>query len=185
MRTWDITKAKFYSELMNWMTGFLGLNADEATEAEVHSAATAITGTIETMKTAAVEEAKEAVKTEMATVTASIQTLTDQVTALQTKADDAATKVTELTGQIETLQNDLKSKDAELATKEGAHAKRVAELSGEIAKLKTGAVAELEVKTETIPGGEAGDKGARRGNVVVVKNEALDNFFGRKSAPAN
>ena len=36
MKSWSATAAKFYSETMNGLAAFFGLNAEETTEAELH-----------------------------------------------------------------------------------------------------------------------------------------------------
>ena len=178
MRTWDISKAKFYSELMNWLVSFFSLDAASSTEAEVHSAATAVTATLEGLKSAAIEEAKSAVKAEMDTTTASLQQLAGEIAEMKKAAATAGEQVTALTAEIETLKGQLSTKEADMQKAAADHKKQVEALSTEIGVLKTGAKSELEVKTETLPALK--DKG-NAGRFQVVENKALDEFFGRRA----
>ena len=60
MKSWSATAAKFYSETMNGLAAFFGLNADETTEAELHQKLIEA-GTLENIKAAALNEANAAV----------------------------------------------------------------------------------------------------------------------------
>jgi len=176
MRTWDISKAKFYSELMNWMVSFLNLNPTDSTEAEVHSAATAITETLDSIKTKAVDEARDAVKEELSTMKTQMDGLSAQMKALNDKATQAEQSAATLTTEMDTLKQQLAVKDAELAKEKADHKTAIDGLTSELAKAKAGGGGELEVKTQTFPHLRSGNTA---GKAVVIESKKLDAFFGR------
>mgnify|MGYP003524842698 CR=1 FL=1 len=65
MKNWSATAAKFYSETMNGLAAFFGLNAEETTEAELHQKLIDA-GTIENIKNPALNESNAEVTTQMA-----------------------------------------------------------------------------------------------------------------------
>ena len=133
MKNWSATAAKFYSETMNGLAAFFGLNADETTEAELHQKLIEA-GTLENIKAAALNEANAAVMQQMADFQTKLDALTAQVEGLQTDADAKAAKVGELETELETVKGQLTAKDGEIET----HLSQIQSLSGEVAGLKAG-----------------------------------------------
>lgn len=133
MKNWSATAAKFYSEMMNSLAAFFGLNAEETTEAELHQKLIEA-GTLESIRAAALNEANEAVKQQMTDFQTQLAALTAQVEGLQTDADAKTAKVAELETELETVKGQLTEKDTEI---EG-HLSQITALSGEVAGLRAG-----------------------------------------------
>lgn len=133
MKNWSATAAKFYSETMNSLAAFFGLNAEETTEAELHQKLIEA-GTLESIRAAATKEANEAVAAQMTDFQTQLAALTEQVEGLQADATEKAEKVGELETELETVKGQLTAKDGEIET----HLSQIQSLSGEVATLKAG-----------------------------------------------
>lgn len=133
MKSWSATAAKFYSETMNGLAAFFGMNAEETTEAELHQKLVEA-GTLENIRAAATKEANDAVAAQMADFQTKLDVLTGQVENLQADADAKTVKVGELETELEAVRGEVAGKDIEI---EGLKKQNVS-LSGEVAGLKAG-----------------------------------------------
>ena len=165
----DITKAKFYQEIMSGLASLFGVN----TEAEIH-AALEKTPTIDAMKAAAVE----AVQEEMAAVKASVADLTQQVEALTASVQEKDGQISTLTEKVSDLQAALTAKETELSDLTVKYTTERNTLSAEIARLRAGKSLEQDVETEGKTG-EAGNPVKVAG--TVVRAQKVEEFFGVNS----
>ncbi len=133
MKNWSATAAKFYSETMNGLAAFFGLNAEETTEAELHQQLIEA-GSLAQIKAAALNEANASVMSQMAEFQTKLDGLQSQLNDLQSDADAKAAKVGELETELDTVKGQLNEKDTELAGMQ----KQNQSLSGEVAGLKAG-----------------------------------------------
>lgn len=133
MKNWSATSAKFYSELMNGLASFFGLNAEETTEAELHQQLTEA-GSLQQIKSAAMQEATAAVQAKMEDFSAQLAALQTRFDALETDAQAKGEKVAELEGELETVRGQLAEKETAVA----GHVAQIKTLSGEVASLKAG-----------------------------------------------
>ena len=169
MTTWDITKAKFYQEIMTGLATLFNVG----TEAEIH-AALEKTPTIEAMKAAAVE----AVKEEMDGIKASVGTLTQQVADLTAAIAAKDQEIQTLTGKTTDLEAAIAQKEKELADLTVKHTNERNTLSAEVARLQAGRIKEQDADSEGKTG-EAGNGIKTAGQ--VVKAEKIEAFFGGKN----
>lgn len=133
MKTWNIASAKFYSEMMNGLASFFGLNADETTEAELHQQLVEA-GSLAEIRATALKEANDAVAAQMADFKTQLETLQNSFNDLKADAESKGEKVTELEQQLETVRGDVAAKDAAIAQ----HLEQIKSLSGEVATMKAG-----------------------------------------------
>lgn len=165
---------KYGAQLLAYFASFFGL-PESATETEIHQKTVDNAGlTLDALKAAAIDGAKEAVK-------ADIEGLQGQITALNTELENTkAAHKTDIEGlQAKVTAAEQRATDAETAKAEAEKAvataqAQVAELSKEVATLKT---------TTMAAGGNNGDQGltfipnGKGGNTAVVKNDALAKYF--------
>lgn len=133
MKNWNIASAKFYSELMNGLSTFFGLNAEETTEAELHQQLIEA-GSLAEIRAAALKEANEAVTAQMADFQTKLDGLQTQLNDLQADAQSKTEKVKDLETELETVKGQLTEKDGEIA----GHLTQIQTLSGTVASLKAG-----------------------------------------------
>lgn len=133
MKIWNASASKFYSEMMNGLASFFGLDAEETTEAEMHQQLTEA-GSLAQIKAAALKEANDAVSAQMADFQSQLSALTAQFNDLKADADSKAEKVGELETELQTVKGQLTEKDTELELLQ----KQNKSLSGEVAGLKAG-----------------------------------------------
>ena len=164
MKSWSATAAKFYSETMNGLATFFGLNAEETTEAELHQQLIEA-GSLAQIKAAALQEANDAVKQQMADFQSQLSALTEQVKGLKADAQSKGEKVGELETELEAVKGTLTEKETEI---EGLKTQNQS-LSGEVAGLKAG----KPVDKNTPPDGSKimPRQTASNGGVVVSQKE--------------
>lgn len=133
MKNWNATASKFYSQIMNGMASFFGVDAEETTEAELHQKLIEA-GTLENIRAEALNEANATVMAKMADFQTTLDGLQSQLTDLQTDAQSKAEKVDELETELETVKGQLSEKDGEIA----GHLAQIQTLSGNVASLKAG-----------------------------------------------
>lgn len=133
MKIWNASASKFYSETMNALAGFFGLNAEDTTEAELHQHLTEA-GTLENIRAAAVADANAAVQTQMANFQTQLSDLQAQLATLQADAESKGEKVTELENDLSAVRAQLSEKDTEIEKQIG----QIKTLSGTVASLQAG-----------------------------------------------
>jgi len=171
MKTWNITSAKFYSEIMNGLSAFFGLEADDATEAELHQKIVEA-GTLENIRAAALNEANAAVQSQMADFQSQLDALQSKMTALYDEVEEKAEKIEGLESDLKMMLEDVTAKNTEI---EGLK-KQNEGLSGQVASLKAGKPTEKntppdaskEMPKETTP----------KGGQVVSSDELQKAFAG-------
>lgn len=161
----DITKAKFYQEIMSGLASLFGVN----TEAEIH-AALEKTPTMQAMQDAAIA----AVQDQMDGIKTTVADLTTQVADLTASLAAKDGEITALTEKVTGLQTALDKKEAEMAALITQHATERNTLSGEVARLRAGKLLETDTETESVTGEAGGVKPAGH----VVKAEKIEAFFG-------
>lgn len=164
MKTWNIASAKFYSEMMNGLASFFGLNADETTEAELHQQLIEA-GSLAEIRAAALKEANEAVAAQMADFKTQLETLQTSFNDLKADAESKGAKVTDLEEQLETVRGDVAAKDAAIA----GHLEQIKSLSGEVATMKAGKPIDRQTppdESKLVTSGGGASNGAR---VVSMK----------------
>lgn len=176
MTTWDITKAKFYSEIMESVASFFG--KPDATEAELHDhlqgqstlaaqleAATAASGLAEKLET----------------LTAKVDGMAAQIETLETELSARDTRIAELQTQVSGLETALAEKDTEIATLKSRHESEVKSLAGQVSALKAGRQHEQDAGGEQHP---AGNKSTAAQTVSIIENSELAEMVKRKRKAA-
>lgn len=159
MKTWNIASAKFYSEMMNGLASFFGLNADETTEAEMHQQLIEA-GSLAEIRAAALKEANEAVAAQMADFKTQLETLQTSFNDLKADAESKGEKVTELEQQLEAVRGNEAAKDAAIAQ----HLEQIKSLSGEVATMKAGKPIDRQTppdESKPVTSGVGASNGAR------------------------
>lgn len=159
MKTWNIASAKFYSEMMNGLASFFGLNADETTEAEMHQQLIEA-GSLSEIRAAALKEANEAVAAQMADFKTQLETLQTSFNDLKADAESKGEKVTELEQQLEAVRGNEAAKDAAIAQ----HLEQIKSLSGEVATMKAGKPIDRQTppdESKPVTSGGGASNGAR------------------------
>lgn len=163
MKTWNITSAKFYSEIMNGVAAFFGLS-EEATEAEIHQQLIEA-GSLAEIRAAALKEANEAVAQQMADFQQKLDALQTGFDAMKADAATKSEKVDELTEALEKVQSQAAEKDTEI---ESLRTHNIS-LSGEVAGLKAGKPIDKNTPPDASKATILGN--APKGGVVVSGNE--------------
>ena len=127
MKDWNIKAANFYSQIMNQACTFLGINADETTEAEVHQGL-ADAGTLEGVRAQAVSD----MEAKMSGFEASLSALTAEVETMKAQISEKDTAIAALEAAALTAQEAGNETAKIIATKEAS----IKSLSGEVANLK-------------------------------------------------
>jgi len=127
MKDWNIKAANFYSQIMNQACTFLGINADETTEAEVHQGL-ADAGTLESIRTQAVSD----MEAKMSGFEASLSALTAEVETMKAQISEKDTAIAALEAAALTAQEASAERVDAIAAKEA----QIKSLSGEVANLK-------------------------------------------------
>ena len=127
MKDWNIKGAHFYSQIMNQACAFLGLTADETTEAEVHQAITEA-GTLEGVRTQAVSE----MELKMSGFAASLSALTEEVATMRGQMSEKDKAIESLEAAALVAQQASTDALGVIAAKEA----QIKSLSGEVANLK-------------------------------------------------
>ena len=127
MKDWNIKGAHFYSQIMNQVCDFLGLTADETTEAEVHQAITEA-GTLDSVRAQAVSE----MELKMSGFEASLSALTDEVATMRGQMSEKDTAIEALEAAALVAQQASAETLGVIAAKEA----QIKSLSGEVANLK-------------------------------------------------
>lgn len=143
MKEWNATASKFYSQTMNALAAFFGLNAEDTTEAELHQHLTDA-GTLEGIHTDAAERVAakmDAFETQMADFNAKFSEMEDRLSALQTENEERGQKIEALTGQIATLQGEIEARETAIS----AHKATIAQVSGELATLRATRIGQTDV----------------------------------------
>ena len=176
MTTWDITKAKFYSEIMESVASFFG--KPDATEAELHDhlqgqdtlaaqleAATATNGLAEKLET----------------LTAKVDGMAAQIESLETELAARDTRIADLETQVSGLETALADKDNEIATLKTRHDAEVKALAGQVSALKAGRQHEQDTGGEPHP---AGNKSTASQTVSIIENSELAAMVAKKRKAA-
>lgn len=169
MKTWDATKAKFYSEIMGWCAYFLGLS-EEATESEVHEATSKITDTLSGIREAAIKAAQDTVAAQMKELSDKVEANTQSITEVNDKLKAKETEAETLSGRVGELEESLKGKDKEISELKATHEKEKNTLASEISKLKAGRSLETDENTETVSH-QLGNGGGGKAGTVIQNNE--------------
>ena len=127
MKDWNIKGAHFYSQIMNQACAFLGLTAEETTEAEVHQAITEA-GTLDSVRTQAVSE----MELKMSGFEASLSALTEEVATMRGQMSEKDKAIEALEAAALVAQQASTDALAVIAAKEA----QIKSLSGEVANLK-------------------------------------------------
>lgn len=170
MKNWNATASKFYSQIMNGMAAFFGMDAEETTEAELHQKLVEA-GTLENMRAAALQEANDAVKAEMADFKTQLESLQTQFNDLKTDAESKGAKVTELEADLENVRTELSEKETAIA----GHLDKIKTLSGEVATLKAGKPTDKDAK----PDASLPITNDQRTGAVTVSNDELEKAYAK------
>lgn len=127
MKNWDITSAKFYSEIMNGIAAFFGVKAEESTEAELHQLLVDAK-TLEHVRTQAVEE----MQSKMTGFETQLSDLNTRFQALETVNAEQLSTIESQGAQITTLNEAVTKAAADIQTRD----KTIVSLSGQVSALK-------------------------------------------------
>lgn len=142
MKDWNATASKFYSQTMNALASFFGLDAENTTEAELHQALTDA-GTLEGIHADAAEKVADkmtAFESQMADFNAKFSEMESRLLTLQSENEERGQKIEALTGQIATLQSEIEAREAAITT----HKATIAQVSGELATLRAVRIGQLD-----------------------------------------
>lgn len=139
----DAIKSKLYPQIMERLCSFLGLPTESTTETEIHAALESQVGTLAEQ----LENAKNGTD-----ALAKVQELEGKFSEMQTQLSAIADQLTERNARIEELQTELQALQTEKQNSEAdaiaaaaQQQERIKTLSGEIARLKSGAAVEPPV----------------------------------------
>lgn len=159
----DASKSKLHSQILDAAVVFFGLNAETATEADIHNAfdgATPLAKQIEDAKEQSakdfteVKERLSKLESEHEQMKAAADLKDQRIAELQTENSDAAAKATK-----------------ELADLKAQHKTETEKLAGEISAIKAGKKSEQDSGGDTHPAGEAGKETTPK--VVAAKSDEL------------
>lgn len=174
----QVSTSKLYQQIMEAAVGFFGLNANDATETDVHAA-------FDGQKPLA-EQLKEA----QAANVAEIQKQLDEMKDTATKTNEA---LTSLQGQFDTMKAENEVKDTRITelqkeiaaaaleseTLKKQHSKEVSTLAGELAKTKAGKSMETEEAGDQHDASKERSQGGT--DVIVMKSSALSDLVKKRS----
>lgn len=129
----DISKSKFYSEIMAGVARFFGKDAENTTEAELHEVVTSA-GTLQEMKDAAIAEASQAVTSDISAMKDQLSELSGKIEAAEASIGEKSAEIDALKANVSQLNEAITEKDSTISAQEA----KIAELSGELASLKAG-----------------------------------------------
>lgn len=147
MKDWNATASKFYSQTMNALASFFGLDAENTTEAELHQALTDA-GTLESIHAEAAEKVADkmtAFESQMADFNAKFSEMESRLLALQSENEERGQKIEALTGQIATLQGEIEARESAIT----AHKATIAQVSGELATLRATRIGQTDAPPDT------------------------------------
>lgn len=169
---WDISKSKFYADIMTKLTAFFGLDAESATEAEIDQA-------LQNVKSIPEIEAAAALKAQ-ADNAAKFKELSDRMTAmegliesLKGEKETAEQKALDAAEKLTALEASQSAKDAENAKLSA----QITTLAGEISSLKAG----RQTDKNDGEGGEQFTTKTTNTGAVVLQAADLDDRYGFKT----
>lgn len=167
----DLSKTKLVSQIYDAAIDFFGLNAETATESDIHNAfdgATPLAKQIEESKQQAAKDFQE---------------VKDGLSKLQQEHDALKEQVTLKDARIAELQQENSDATAkatkELSDLKAQHKVEIEKLAGEISALKAGKKTEQDAGGDEHPAGEAG-KETTTPKVVAAKSDELKAMASRK-----
>ncbi len=170
MKDWNATASKFYSETMNALAKFFGLDAENTTEAELHQHVTEA-GTLESIRAEAAEKVADkmtAFETQMADFNAKFAEMETRLSALHAENEERGQKIEALTGQIATLQSEIEARETVIA----AHKATIAQVSGELATLRAGRVGQLDAPPDASLETPSGSAAPVKKNIMTMADVA-------------
>ncbi len=142
MKDWNATASKFYSQTMNALASFFGLDAENTTEAELHQHLTDA-GTLESIHADAAEKVSakmDAFETQMADFNTKFSEMENRLSILQSENEERGQKIEALTEQIATLQSEIEARETVIS----AHKATIAQVSGELATLRATRIGQMD-----------------------------------------
>lgn len=167
----NIKDSKLYSQIMESLVGFFGLNKESATEGEIHDALNGIDPLEVQLQNARDQAAKD------------MADLKARLTELEAKFSEMETSIEAKDQRIAELQTEAQAATAENQTQITAlkeqHKAEIKTLSGQIASLKAGQTQEVDngggdEKFETVE-----TKSGRQ--VIAIKSDALAALVSRST----
>jgi chromosome segregation ATPase len=131
---WNANNSNFYAQIMDSLSAFFGLKAEDTTEAELHQKLTEAKTQVELAEAAKTEGLAAAAK-EVEGLKADVARLAAELTAATETATTATAEVETLKASAVKLESDLTAANTALATK----VKEANTLAGEVARLTAGA----------------------------------------------
>ena len=172
----DASKSKLFPQIMAAAAAFFGLDAETATEAEVHNAF----GGLEPLK-AQIDTAKTDA---IAANTAELTELKEKVGTFQTQLDELKTQVTQKDTRIAELQTELSTVQtksaADLKAAKEQHDSEIKTLSGQVAALRAGKPLENPASEQGLPG--KATETTTTVEVLESKSSELQDLYKKKRA---
>ena len=169
----EVSKSKLYSQIMDAAVAFLGLDAETATEADVHNALEGATPLADQISKAATDAAAkfEEVNNRLTALEKEHAELKEQLTVKDARilelTTDAATATSEAKKQVETMK--------------AQHKTEIQKLAGEISALKVGKTTEADEGGDKHPA-ESQGKETLPTTVTAVKSSALAEMAKKRQA---
>ena len=168
---WNATNSKFYAQIMDSLSAFFGLKAEETTEAELHQMLTEAQSRADLAEKAKAEG--------LAAAASDIDALRADVARLNAELSQAYEDAQTSTVSLETVRAELATANADLTAVNSALAIMVKDknlLAGEVARLTAGKPSAVTTATDD---DEQFEK-APVGNGVTVKADWLEkSIFGK------
>lgn len=173
MTTWDITKAKFYSEMMNAIAAFFTIKTEDATEAELHERLSNL-GTLEDLTSRVTAQATAAVQGQLDTLAAQITDLNNQVATLKVEHEAATAQITTLQTDLAAANTALTERDAKIANLEAQNR----DLAGKLAAHQAGAPVTVAPADAALP--QPNEAQANAAGGLTVGMDAFKGLLGKK-----
>lgn len=173
----DASKSKLFPQIMAAAAAFFGLDAETATEADVHNAFDGIEPLkeqIEKAKTAAIA----ANTTELTDLKEKVSTFQTQLDELKNQVTQKDTRIAELQAEVATVQT--KSAADFKAAKE-QHDSEIKTLSGQVAALRASKPLENPASEDGLPA-KATEKTTTTVEVLESKSSELQDLYKKKRA---
>lgn len=169
---WDITKAKFYNEIMTSVAHLLGFKDGEATEAEIQEKLDGV-GQLNELIETRIQESQVAFSNQIAALQVNIESLSEQVQTLQSAVAERNATISSLNEQLEALEAKRASQSFELEDMR----EKNKQVSGELATLKLG-----RLPNEQVPGFDGATiRILKDTNGSVVDMKAIEAALGIKT----
>jgi septal ring factor EnvC (AmiA/AmiB activator) len=175
----DVTKSKLYSSIMEGLVSFFELEADNATETDIHAK---IEGSepLSKLLEKATEKAVGDLTAKVDGLTSKVTDLEKQVSDLTTRAENAEAQIAQKDNRIEELQIEVANEKKTVQSIKDQHKAETDRLAGKIAAMKAG----VEKETDTGAGESEivlADKAKTGTETVTIASKSLKDLVTRKA----